>query len=135
MCFPGRNSVLPDGVEREGDGNGRRDPGVLDYPLFYEYVVRNLDCYTSEQRKGCQVEYVITGKNTERKCVSSVAARLFAIRYLMDQTMALTEPKLQKEAETLAAGSSGLDRDCADGRRSEDDSASLRWQWASQRWM
>ena len=93
--------------EREGDGNGRRDPGVLDYPLFYEYVVRNLDCYTSEQRKGCQVEYVITGKNTERKCVSSVAARLFAIRYLMDQTMALTEPKLQKEAETLAAAALG----------------------------
>ena len=93
--------------EREGDGNGRRDPGVLDYPLFYEYVVRNLDCYTSEQRKGCQVEYVITGKNTERKCVSSVAARLFAIRYLMDQTMALTEPKLQKEAETLAVAALG----------------------------
>lgn len=92
---------------REGDGRGSRQAEAMDYPLFYEYVIRNLDCYTSEERKNCAVEYVIAGKNTERKNVSSVAARLFAIRYLLNQSAVLTEPQLQAEAEMLAAAALG----------------------------
>jgi len=75
--------------------------------LFYEYLIRHLDEYITSEGKNCQVEYVITGKSSDRDSLNAVVKRLLAIRYGIDLVWLSTNQTKRSEARTLAIAATG----------------------------
>lgn len=99
-------SSLPEDL-REGNSWALQANGWAEVLLFYEFILSELDCFRSEDRRGCQVEYVIAGKSSDRKNLASVALRLFALRYVLNQSFAFQDGARRAEAEALASAALG----------------------------
>lgn len=99
-------SSLPEAL-REGNSWALQANGWTEVLLFYEFILSELDCFRTENGRGCQVEYVIAGRNSDRKNLTSVALRLFALRYVLNQSFAFQDAARRAEAEALASAALG----------------------------
>ena len=72
---------------------------------FREYLMANLDCYTSETDKspGYEMEYVIAGKSTDRKNLESVVMRILALRIALNLMYLRTSPEKLGATKAAAA--------------------------------
>ena len=84
--------------------------GIEERLLFHEYV---LDRYTNAVPEGednpernrsldYEVEYILSGKNTDEENLESVLFRIFLIRMALNYAFLLTDTERQGEAELLA---------------------------------
>lgn len=71
--------------------------------MMVEYIVRKLDCYTTEGGHGCEAEYVLSGKRSMRDSLASVVKKLIGIRLAADLASLAADP--EKTAEAMELGS------------------------------
>lgn len=80
--------------------------GLPDTLLFQEYLLRFLDCYTSEnagEGMAYQLEYVVAGKETDRENLSAVIHRLLWIRASMNLAYLSSDAPSQSAVSAAAA--------------------------------
>lgn len=80
--------------------------GLQDTLLFQEYLLRFLDCYTSEnagEGMAYQLEYVVAGKETDRENLSAVIHRLLWVRAAMNLAYLASDAPSRSAAHTAAA--------------------------------
>ena len=76
---------------------------VTDQLIFYEYIIRQFDAYTSEDGDGCQVEYILIGEDSDQENLSAVATELLWIREGLNLAYLLTDTEKVETAAALAA--------------------------------
>ena len=83
----------------------RRDGGSGNPLLFREYLMRNMDCFTSAADKTplYELEYLIVGKKSDRKNLEGTASRLTAIRLGLNMAFLETSADKQGIAHSAAA--------------------------------
>ncbi len=100
-----------------GEERSRSDPasplseedgvqGMVDTLLFQEYLLRFLDCYTSEnpgEGLRYQLEYVVAGKENDRENLTSVVHRLLWVREAMNLAYLATDSSSRSLASSAAA--------------------------------
>ena len=80
--------------------------GWQDTLLFQEYLLRFLDCYTSEnagEGMAYQLEYVVAGKETDRENLSAVIHRLLWVRTAMNLAYLASDAPSRSAASAAAA--------------------------------
>ncbi|MBQ4425958.1 MAG: hypothetical protein II882_09530 [Lachnospiraceae bacterium] len=72
--------------------------------LLGEYLLHRMNCYTDEEQAGSryEIEYVITGKNSDKAALEAIAARLLLIRVGFNFAYLLTDAEKLAEAEAAA---------------------------------
>ena len=100
---------IPSVSLRFREGGGGSAGSVI---LFREYLMRNMDCFTSESDKSplYELEYLIAGRKTDRANLESAASRLFGIRLglnLLTLSRAPEKQAVTQEAALLAVGWTG----------------------------
>lgn len=78
---------------------------ILDTLLFDEYLLRFLDCYTSDPpQEGtvCQLEYVISGGESDRENLSEVVHRILWVREAFNLVYLLSDSSSRTVAQTAA---------------------------------
>ncbi len=73
-----------------------------DTVLFNEYIIQTLDSYTSEFSYGCQIEYILAGKETDKENLAEVATMLFWVREGLNLAYLLTDAAKVAKANELA---------------------------------
>ncbi len=85
---------------------GKENGGLADSALFREYLLRYFSNY-SDRKSGAaldyQLEYILGGKQTDRKNLNYVIHRLLLIREGINYSCCLTNPGMNAEAMGLAA--------------------------------
>ena len=73
--------------------------------LFREYLMRNLDCFTSDTDKpiAYELEYVIAGKKTDQANLEAVLSKILLMRTALNLTYLSRSPAKQAEVAEAAA--------------------------------
>lgn len=77
-----------------------------DEALFDLYIAEKCGCYTEPLEKGrmkYQIEYILTGRESDTECLEKTAERLLLIREAANCMYLFTDQRRMQEAEMLAA--------------------------------
>ena len=87
-----------------GTGLATEFPSIL-YSLKYFHCLTN-----QEKKEGIQyeIEYLISGKSSEKECLGSVFWKMIGLRFLTNVSYVYRDPAKQKEAAALAASILGI---------------------------
>ena len=83
------------------------DDRFRDWLLLVEYTIRHLDCQTTPGGAGCEVEYVLAGKTSDRENLRAVVKRLLGVRFALDLGLLLTDAERKFQADELAFAVAG----------------------------
>ena len=96
-------SRLPDSEKGRHGGTGA-DLTIGEKFLLGEYLLHRMSCYTDQKKSGgrYEVEYVLTGKSTDKAALEVVVGELLLIRVGFNFAYLLTDAEKLAEAEALA---------------------------------
>ncbi len=101
--LPDRPSLLPEEEKQLHSGIARADYSFDEILLLGEYLMNQMDCYTSaENGERYEAEYVISGKNSDREALASVAGDLMLIRTGLNFAYLCTDGEKMAAAQTAA---------------------------------
>ncbi len=98
-------SDLPNEVKSEKSVEYETE--ALDSVLFNEYIIRKADCYTSENRRGLEIEYILKGYESDCDNLLAVVTELVGLRMVPNTTYYLTSASDMAIAEAIAAAAFG----------------------------
>lgn len=88
-----------------GEVQTKKTDGVTDRLLFDEYLLKNFSSALSDLSEtglSYEVEYVLGGKESDRKNLQAVAEKLILSRFAADYTYLLSDEEKRAEAEGVA---------------------------------
>lgn len=98
-------SDLP--IETKSKKSVEYDTGALDSILFNEYIIRKADCYTSENRRGLEIEYILQGYKSDCDNLLAVVTELIGLRMVPNTAYYLSSASDMAIAEAIAAAAFG----------------------------
>ena len=83
------------------------DDGIVSDVLFSEYLMKEFDCYLDDDYESLQIEYLISGKDSDLANLYSVANKLVAIRTGLNLVFMFTSSRCQADAKVIATAMVG----------------------------